>query len=185
MKKDVPLSTANRLINSGPVILVTARREGKSNIITLAWQTPVSHAPPLVAISVGKSRYSHGLIEESGEFVVNIPTHDILNEVVYCGSVSGREVDKFEETALTPEPARKVAAPLIRECVGHLECRLSAAIPAGDHTVFIGEVMGASAEDGLFDGYWVVEQAKTLHHLGGDMYTIPHTRINAREMRDP
>ncbi len=184
MKKEVPLPTANRLINSGPVILVTAHHKGRSNIITLAWQTPVSHVPPLVAISVGRTRYSHDLIARSGEFVVNVPTRELLAKLDYCGSVSGRDVDKFKETGLTARPARVVRAPLIQECAGHLECKLSSSLPTGDHTIFIGEVVAASVEDALFDGYWLVDQAKTIHHLGGEMYTFPDTRVNAAGVRD-
>ncbi len=180
MKKEIPLSIANRLINSGPVILVTVHYEEKSNIITLAWQTPVSHTPPLVAISVGKTRYSHAMIEKSGEFVVNIPTHELLSVVDYCGSVSGRNVDKFKEMALTPQPAKEVVAPLIGECIGHLECKLSSSAPAGDHTVFVGKIVSASAEESLFDGYWMVDQAKLIHHLGGDVYTLPDKRIRPK-----
>jgi len=135
-----------------------------------------------VAVSVGKSRHSHTLVEKSKEFVLNIPTRELLKEVDYCGSVSGRKVDKFKETGLTPQPAKEVSAPLIRECIGHLECRLSSSLSAGDHTIFIGEVLRASADSSLFDDYWVVDRAKLIHHLGGDMYTLPDKRINLQEL---
>lgn len=177
MKKEIPLSRANRLLNSGPVVLVSTHYKGKSNIMTVAWQMPVSQDPPLVAISVRESRYSYTLIEKSEEFVLNIPTIELLTVVDYCGSVSGRELDKFEEMNLTPVPARKVSAPLVGECVGHLECKLSSSHEAGDHTVFIGEVVSASAEDSLFDDHWMVEKAKLIHHLGGDLYTVPEKRM--------
>lgn len=177
MKREIPLSKANRLLNSGPVVLVSTHYKGKSNIMTVAWQMPVSQAPPLVAISVRESRYSHTLIEKSREFVLNIPTIELLSVVDYCGSVSGRELDKFKEMNLTPVPAKKVSAPLIGECVGHLECKLSSSHEAGDHTVFVGEVVSASAEETLFDEHWMVEKAKLIHHLGGDLYTVPEKRI--------
>lgn len=183
MKKEIPLSTFNRLINSGPVVLVSSDCEGESNIITVAWQTPVSHVPPLVAVSVGKSRHSHDMIERSREFVVNVPTLEILSKVHRCGTVSGREVDKFQDTGLTPEPAKRIAAPLIGECVGHLECRLFSSVVTGDHTVFVGEVLSASVEESLFDEYWIVDKAKLIHHLGGEMYTVPEKRVKAPESR--
>jgi len=178
LKEKIPISIANRLINSGPVVLVTTSWQAKSNIITIAWQTPVSHTPMLVAISVGKTRYSHELLEKSKEFVINIPTVDLLKQVDFCGNVSGRSVDKFKESGLTPIKAEKVDAPLIKECIGHLECKLVETAPCGDHTIFIGEVVAAWVEKGLFDGYWLVDKAKLIHHLGGTKYNTPDKRIS-------
>jgi len=178
MKKKISTPIANRLINSGPVVLVTTSWQGKANIITIAWQTPVSHTPMLVAISVGKTRYSHELLEKSKEFVINIPAVDLLKETAFCGSVSGRKVDKFKESGLTPIKADKVNAPLIKECIGHLECKLVEIVPCGDHTILVGEVVTAWADEELFDGYWIVDKAKLIHHLGGTKYTTPDKRIS-------
>jgi flavin reductase (DIM6/NTAB) family NADH-FMN oxidoreductase RutF len=179
-KNSVPLSRGNRLINPGCTILVTARLGGKANIITLAWQTPVSSAPPMAAISVAPGRYSHGLIANSGEFVINVPPFSLLKAVVHCGSVSGRDEDKFQGAGLTPQPAEMVSAPLIAECIGHLECRVAQKIAAGDHTLFLGQVVAASAVEGLFDGVWQVDEteAKTIHHLGGNFYTTPDKMVS-------
>ena len=145
-KKPIPLKRANRLINNGCTVLVTARHGEKESIITLAWQTPVSKSPPLAAISVGPSRYSHDLIAKSGQFVINVPPFSLLKETIYCGTVSGRDGDKFAGAGLTQEPAQTVSAPLIAECIGHLECRVVKEISAGDHTLFLGEIVAASAE---------------------------------------
>jgi len=179
MKKSVPVSSANRLINHGPVILVTSQYEGARNIVTLAWNTPVSHSPMLVAIAVAKKHYSTELITKSGEFVINVPNVNLLKQVQYCGSVSGRNEDKFKNSGLTPEPANKVKPPLIKECIANLECKVVQTISSGDHSLFIGEVLAASAEEGLFDGIIDTDdqRAKTLHHLGGDSYTTPDKKI--------
>jgi flavin reductase (DIM6/NTAB) family NADH-FMN oxidoreductase RutF len=175
-KKPIPLKRANRLINDGCTILVTAQLGESSNIITLAWQTPVSSSPPLVAISVAPTRYSHQLISESKEFVINVPPLSLLKTTVYCGTVSGRDQDKLKGAGLTREPAQIVSAPLIAECIGHLECKVVKQISAGDHTLFLGEVVAASAAEVLFDQVWQVddERAKTIHHLGGEFFAAPN-----------
>ena len=171
-KTSIPLKRANRLINNGCTILVTARHGEKESIITLAWQMPVSASPPMAAISVGPSRYSHDLIAKSGQFVINIPPISLLKTVVYCGTVSGRDEDKFKGAGLTREPAQIVSAPLIAECIGHLECRVVKEISAGDHTLFLGEIVAASAAEELFEEVWQVdkESARTIHHLGGKFF---------------
>lgn len=108
MKVSVPISLANRLINSGNVILVSSAYEDKKNIITIAWHCPVSIKPPVLAIAVGKSRFSAELIAKAGEFIVNIPSWKLFEAVLFCGTYSGREIDKFKEAKLTPEKAKKL-----------------------------------------------------------------------------
>jgi flavin reductase (DIM6/NTAB) family NADH-FMN oxidoreductase RutF len=143
-KVAVDIGSAYRLLHPMHTVLVTyVGKTGKPNIITLAWAMPTSIKPPLVAISVSPRRHSHALIEETKEFVVNTPTMDILDKVVFCGTTSGRSHDKFKEAGLTPIPGKKVKAPLVRECVGHLECKLRSQCVTGDHTIFVGEIVEA------------------------------------------
>jgi flavin reductase (DIM6/NTAB) family NADH-FMN oxidoreductase RutF len=178
-KNPLPLKRANRLINDGCTILVTSRHGDKESIITLAWQCPVSASPPMAVISVAPSRYSHDLIAKSGQFVINVPPISLLNAVWHCGSVSGRDEDKFKEAGLTRTAAQKVDAPLIAECIGHLECQVAQQVAAGDHTLFIGEVLAASAAEGLWDEIWQVnkEEARTIHHLGGEFFCVPEKMV--------
>jgi len=125
-----------------PVVLVTCvDHTGKPNIITLAWAGVACSDPPMLGLGIRPHRYSYGLIEESGEFVVNIPTKKILKETDFCGIVSGKDVDKFSETGLTPEPAEKVKPPLIRQCPVNIECVVKKKIPLGVHHLFLGEVV--------------------------------------------
>ncbi|MDI6805759.1 MAG: flavin reductase family protein, partial [Candidatus Bathyarchaeia archaeon] len=146
-KVNVDLSSASRLLHPMHTVLVSCiGKAGKPNIITLAWAMPTSINPPLVAISIAPRRYSHALIEETKEFVVNIPTMEILRETLFCGRRSGRDLDKFKEAGLTPAPAKKVKPPIIKECVAHLECRLHSQFTIGDHTIFIGEIVEAYVE---------------------------------------
>jgi flavin reductase (DIM6/NTAB) family NADH-FMN oxidoreductase RutF len=161
-------SEALRLLNSGPVVLASCRDGERVGIITLAWTMPVSGDPPMVAIAVSPRRFSHDLIRRSGEFAVNVPAADMIDAVWVCGTVSGRDADKFETAGLAPLPAREVGAPLVDGCIGHLECRVEQAVTAGDHTVFVGRVVAAGAEPGcLGDRGDRPERLQTLHHLGG------------------
>ena len=120
-KITIDLTSAYRLLHPMHTVLVTCvGKKGKPNIMPLAWAMPTSHSPPLVAISISSKRYSHALIEKTEEFVINIPTVKIVNETLACGNTSGRDHDKFEETGLTPIPAKKVKTPIIEECLAHL-----------------------------------------------------------------
>ncbi len=177
-KKEVPAGAIYRLMHPRLTILVTcADEKGKPNIITLAWSTPVSLAPPMVGISIAPGRYSHELIERSKEFVVNIPPIEIAKETLYCGRHSGREVDKFEKTGLTSSPAKKVKSPIIKECIAHLECAVKEEISIGDHTLFVGEVLAAYASEGAFDKKYDIDNVRPLYHLGGDDFLalLPET----------
>ena len=124
-KVEVPLSSSYRLLHPRLVVLVSCvDKAGKANVITLAWSMPVSINPPIVVMSIAPKRHSHRLIEETKEFVINIPTMNIVQETLFCGRRSGRIHDKFRETRLTTLPAKMVKPPIIKECVAHLECRL-------------------------------------------------------------
>lgn len=172
MKSEIPKEKANRIINSGQVILVSCAYKDKTNIITLAWNTPLSQKPALLAISVAKTHLSAELIRKSEEFIVNIPSSDLLKSVVYCGTHSGIEVDKFKETGLTAQKAnRLIKTPLIKECIGHVECYLKDIKETGDHFLFIGEVIYACAEKDLFIEVWQVDKVKLIFHLGGRFFT--------------
>jgi len=121
---------------------------------------PVSKEPPLVACAIGRRSYSCKLIESTKEFIVNIPPEELKPKIYYCGLHSGYQVDKFKETGLTPQPARKVKAPIIDECVAYMECKVRKEIETGDKKLFIGEVIEAYADEALVKGERNVEYAK-------------------------
>ena len=149
--------------------LVTVMDKDKPNIITLAWHSPLSFNPPLYGISMDPKRYSHNLIMDSKEWVVNFAPFSIVEKLHYCGRHSGRNVDKFRETGLTPVPAEKVSAPLIKECYSHLECRLAETKKYGDHTLFVGEVVNVAADEGAFDR--ILKNVLPVCYLGENTYT--------------
>ena len=172
MKRELPIEQANRLINHGPVVLVTSSYKDKINIIPVAWITPVSISPMIIAVSVHLNSFSLDLIEKSEEYVVNVPTVELLDKVNFCGTHSGQRIDKFKETNLTPLKAHSVKPPLIAECIGHIECKVYDKQKFGDHRLFIGAVVSASVDEDKYDKYLkaFTEEAKTFHHLGGDYY---------------
>jgi len=178
-KVEVDRSSAYLLLHPMHTVLVSCvDKNGEPNIITLAWAMPTSIDPPMVAVSIAPARRSHALIEETGEFVVNIPTMDILDETMFCGTKSGRTHDKFKETGLTPLPAERVKAPLIRECVAHLECKLRSQISTGDHTIFVGEVVRARADENAFKRTYSTKRAKMIFHLGGNRFATLKQRTS-------
>ena len=180
-KLPVPLERAHRLLSPGPVLLVTAERRGRADITPIGWVSSVSIRPPLVAIAVFEGNFIHELIRASGEFVLNVPTLDLLRQVQYCGSVSGRDVDKFQATGLRQGESDVVAAPLVEECVAHLECAVVDVVTPGDHGIFIGEIVSAKAEESAFEDFWTLSQKdlRPLHHLGGVYYGVLEGRIDA------
>ena len=137
-----------------PAALITCvDGSGKPNIITLGEVAMVSLKPTRVSVGARPATYSNGLIKASGEFVINFPTVDIIDKVDFCGTRSGRNVDKFAETGLTPEPAIHVKPPLIKECPVNLECKVIGVVSLGSHDLFIGDVLVMhAAEEILLDG---------------------------------
>ncbi len=162
----------HRFLNCGPAVLAVAQHLGPPNIITLAWVAPVSQDPPLLMISVSPRRYSHGLIKGSGEVTVNVPPWELLEEVAFCGRVSGRDVDKFAETALTPAPSERVKPPGIEQCLATLECVVEQAVDAGDHTAFIMRVVRVVADEEAAANRFGPGPGEptTVHHLRGNFF---------------
>jgi flavin reductase (DIM6/NTAB) family NADH-FMN oxidoreductase RutF len=173
MKKDVSLSKAHRLINHGPVTLVTSQiKNGSPNVLAVAWNSPLSQNPPLVGISIASAHFSHQLIVESHEFTINIPSTDLIHSVYTVGKMSGKDGDKFSRAKLTPVSSQIVMPPLIEECIGHLECRVNQMVEVGDHTWFVGEVLRACAEENYFQDRWDLDKDGGLHHLGGEWFSV-------------
>lgn len=144
-----------------PVVLTTCvDGAGKPNIITLAWAGIVCSEPPTLSISIRPHRYSYKLIKEQGEFVVNIPTTEIMKETDICGTVSGQNTDKFSLTKLTPEKAKVVKPPLIKECPVNLECRVKDSIKLGTHEMFIGEILAVHVDKSVMSSSGEVDYSK-------------------------
>jgi flavin reductase (DIM6/NTAB) family NADH-FMN oxidoreductase RutF len=148
--------------------------DGRPNIITLGEVFNVSiRSPVIVGIAIAKPRYSHELISATREYVVNLPTAAMVETVDRCGTVSGREIDKFAEFGLTPVPAEKVRPPLIAECPISVECRVIGIQEIGDHDLFLGEAVAEHvAEDALDnDGRIIVGKLDPLCYLHGEYWS--------------
>lgn len=181
MRHSLTEQDARRLLGGAPVVLVTTRWHGTSNIMPVAWSMPLSIDPPLVGIAVHPSRHTHDMIRFSEEFALNLPSRELLNHVQYFGVLSGREIQKIEASKVPTFSARKVEAPLLEGCVGYIECGLEDALRIGDHTLFVGRVVAVSAEKEAFDDTWLLEDddEKPLHYLGLDYYAIMGNRLQA------
>ncbi|MBE6010684.1 MAG: flavin reductase family protein [Lachnospiraceae bacterium] len=135
-----------------PCAMVTVQRPGeKPNIITIAWTGTVCTDPAMVYISVRPSRYSYDIIKETGEFVINLTTDDLVRAADYCGVKSGRDIDKFEVCGLTPIPSKEVSVPAIAESPVAIECRVEQFIPLGSHDMFLAKVLAVSIDDEYMD----------------------------------
>jgi flavin reductase (DIM6/NTAB) family NADH-FMN oxidoreductase RutF len=133
-------------------LITCGKIQKEPNIIALSFCMPVSKEPPLIACAIGKNAYSCSLIEETKEFIVNVPPSSLEKEVHYCGYHSGRDLDKFSETGLTPLPSKSVDVPIISECIGHMECKVVNVVDAGDKKVYIGKVVEAYADEEIVTG---------------------------------
>ena len=150
-----------KINNPNQIVLVTSRYGNKDNIMAMTWWTKTSFQPNLYIISVDKSRYSHDLIKKGKCFVINFMPFKLKDRVLFCGTKSGRDVDKFKETGLTKIEAEKINCPVIKESVAYLECKIIKQVPTGEHTIFVGEVVNAKFK----------KKAKRLFQLQGNKFT--------------
>ena len=168
----------NRPVYPTPAALITcADEDGKPNILTLGEVFNISIANPVIlGIAIRKARYSHELISRTGEYVVNLPTAAIREQVWFCGRTSGRDVDKFGETGLTPVPASVVRAPLIAECPINVECHVTGIQVIGDHDLFLGEAVAQHVNDDVLDeaGRIAVEKLDGFAFVLGEFWTLGH-----------
>lgn len=158
-----------------PAVMVSlADREGKSNIITVAWAGTVCTNPPMLSISVRPERYSYGILKDTGEFVVNLTTEHLARATDFCGVKSGRDVDKFRELGLTEESAEFVRAPLIGESPVNLECRVTKVEELGSHHLFLAEVLAVHADETYLDenNRFALEKTRPLAYVHGQYYGL-------------
>lgn len=158
-----------------PAVMVSCGREGeKPNIITIAWAGTVCSSPAMVSISVRQSRYSYDIIRETGEFVINLVTEELVRAADYCGVRSGRDVDKFKTMGLTPVPSRTVSAVSIGESPVSLECKVQQVIPLGSHDMFIAEVTAVSVDDRYMDetGKFCLNDSRLAVYSHGQYYGL-------------
>ena len=163
------------MLNPVPIVMVTcADAEGKPNIITVGWAGTVNSEPPMLSVSVRKERYSYNLIKDKGQFAVNLATQKLAYATDLCGVKSGRDVNKFELTGLTPEKASVIDVPIIKECPVSLECVVKNVLELGSHDMFVAEIVAVQADESLLDekGKLVLEKADLICYSHGKYWTL-------------
>ena len=163
------------MLNPVPAVMVSVTdKDGRSNIITVAWAGTVCTNPPMVSISVRPSRYSYKMIEDTGEFVINLTNESLVKACDYCGVVSGRDVDKFKKTGLTPIPVEHVRAMGIGESPVNMECRVTEKRELGSHTMFIAEVVGVTVDDSYMDetGKFHINESGLVMYSHGEYFAL-------------
>jgi flavin reductase (DIM6/NTAB) family NADH-FMN oxidoreductase RutF len=166
------ISKAFTLIESGPVVLVTTNDGEKNNIMTISW-TMVVNFTPLFAITTGPWNYSYAALRKSRECVISIPTVDLIDQVVGVGTCSGADTDKFKKFGLTPVKGKHVRAPLIKECLGNIECKVIDIV--NKHNIVVLEGIAA-----YFDGSR--KEKRTIHAIGDGTFVVDGHKLNRRKM---
>jgi len=164
-KKSFPLSKVYRLLEPGPVVLVTTASKGRANIMTMSWHTMIEFEPPLLGCVISNRNYSFNILKATRECVINIPTVELTEKVVGCGNSSGRKVDKFKKFSLSQVAASCVKAPLIDECFANLECKVVDGKMVAKYNLFILEVVKAWIDPAQ-------KHPRTIHHQGKGAFMI-------------
>lgn len=158
-----------------PAVMVSCQRPGeRPNIITIAWAGTVCSSPAMVSISVRKERHSYDILKETGEFVINLVTKDLVRAADYCGVRSGRDVDKYQELHLTELPSQTVRAPGIGESPVNIECKVAEVKELGSHDLFLAEVTNVTIEDRYMDekGKFDLNKAGLIAYSHGEYYEL-------------
>ena len=158
-----------------PAVMVSCRRKDeRPNIITVAWAGTVCSDPAMVSISVRPGRYSHGIIADSGEFVINLVTEKLAKACDWCGVKSGRDHDKFREMHLTEYSSELLHAPAIAESPVNIWCRVTKTEPLGSHDMFLGQVVGVTVDDRFMDekGRFALEKTGLIAYSHGEYYAL-------------
>lgn len=173
---------ATRLLEPGPLALITSRFRSADNVMTAAWMMPASLEPPLVIVGIHPGRLTHEYVSKSEFLAINIPTAELLTAVHRCGMESGRDRDKLEAAGLTPIDALELELPLVAECVAHVECGVVGRASFGDHDLFVCQPLVVTADDEAFSDRWLVETdaGQVLHHLRADYYATLSRPYQAR-----
>lgn len=172
--KDVPLNKAYLLLNHGPSTLVTSEHDGVANVMAAAWVMPLDFDPPKLMLVLDRNTWSRHLVEGSGAFVIQLPTRQQAAMTLAVGSSNGGAGNKFENLDIRTSRARRVAAPIVEDCVAYLECKVIAEPHNQEkYDLFIAEVVAAYADERAFsNGRWHFpsEELRTIHYQAGGAF---------------
>jgi len=173
-KQHFDVANVRRLLEPGPVVLVSSSWQGKTNIMTMGWHMMIGFTPALFGCYIDESNHSYDMVTRSGECVINLPTADLLEQVIGIGNCSGADTDKFAHFGLTEVRGEEVNAPLIAECYASFECKLADAQPNPNHPLFVWEVVRAHVAASP-------ELPKTLHYRGDGEFMVSGREIATLE----
>ncbi len=163
--REVDPSKAYRLLEAGPIVLVTTAQHGRANVMTMGFHMMVQHDPPLIGAVIGPWDHSYTALRATKECVIAIPTVDLAEKVVDVGNCSGRDIDKLASFKLTAVPSREVAAPRVAECLANIECRLVDTALSDKYSLHILEAVAIGYDDAR-------KERRTLHHNGDGTFTV-------------
>lgn len=170
-KQDFPVDGIRRYLEPGPIVLVSSQYKGQTNIMTMGWYTVLQFTPSLLGCMIVGYNHSYDLIRKSGECVINLPTIDLLQQVVGIGNCHGQDINKFEKFGLTPLPGERVRAPLIKECYANFECVVYDKKMLAEYSFFILEVVKAHVPVSP-------KYPKTVHYTGDGVFMLSGKHIN-------
>ena len=170
---------AGEMLSPLPAVMVSCGDMENSNIITIAWTGIINSKPPMTYVSVRLERYSHDIIEKSGEFVINLVNEDLVFAMDHCGSTSGRNEDKFTKMHLTKAKASKVSCPMIEESPVNIECRVVEKKALGSHDMFMAEIVAVHAAEELMkeSGRLALDEAGLVAYVHGEYFGLKSRRL--------
>ena len=177
-KRNFPVDKIRRFIEPGPIVLVSSAWKGKMNIMTMGWHCMMEFTPSLFGSIISNANESFEMIRRSRECVINLPTFDMIDQVIGIGNCSGKDVQKFEKFGLTAVKGKSVKAPLIKECYANFECRLINSRLVNKYNFFIFQVMKAHVAI-------APKYPRTVHYRGDGIFMVSGKEVSYRRRFKP
>ncbi len=172
--KEFPISKVFHLIEPGPVVLLTTAKKERANVMTMSWHMMVEFEPALIACVVSPNDYSYAALLSTKECVISIPAVDLISKVVDIGNCSGKDADKFDRFGLTPLPAEKVSAPLVKECLANIECKVVDTTMVRKYAIFILSAVKAWVDPSR-------KERRTFHANGDGTFVVDGKTVNLKK----
>jgi len=176
MLRDLQLSQVYKLIEPGPVVLLTTAQKECPNVMAMSWHMMMEFNPPLIGCIVSRANHSFAALSKTRECVIAIPTVELASQVVKIGNMTGSEVNKFEALGLASKPAAKVAAPLLTDCYANLECKVTDTTFVRKYNLFVLEVVKAWIDHAK-------KGPKTIHHKGFGTFAVDGESLRLRSKK--
>lgn len=179
----IPPTDFYKILHPRPVYLIISSCNGKINISSIAWVSPVNDDPPTICMAVDSESYTSELINECGEFTVNVINEEKISIVWAAGTLSGKKVDKIKKLSIKLSKSEKLKTPFMEDSLGYLECKVIKKVEVNGVNLFIAKVLNAKVQENLYNVKygWNISKARVLMHIGGRGFTTPSRLIIYRE----